>query len=133
MLACRRMADMAPFEEGTASASASWRRRPDPIESMPIDSPAALGFPLGCFFASGSESVLNLAHHLDQMKLADGRGGDANAMLILELRSRVGPPTPDSMREPVYSERTCENGGPIYARPSSTRSSSAAEAERAKK
>jgi hypothetical protein len=78
MFALRRMADMAPFEEGTALRVLRGSLPPS-IESMPIDSPAALDFLWGCFFASGSEvPVLRI---IDQMKLADRRG-DANAMLI---------------------------------------------------
>ena len=78
MFALRRMADMAPFEEGTALRVLRGSLPPS-IESIPIDSPATLDFLWGCFFASGSEvPVLRI---IDQMKLADRRG-DANAMLI---------------------------------------------------
>ena len=77
-VALRRMVDMAPMEEGTALRVLR-SSRPPTIESIPIDSPAALDFLWGSFFASGSEvPVLRI---IDQMKLAN-RSGDANAMLI---------------------------------------------------
>jgi hypothetical protein len=52
---------------------------PPTIESMAIDSPAALDYLWGCFLASGSDvPVLRI---IDQLKLADVRG-NLNAMMI---------------------------------------------------
>src|SRR4030095_12620547 len=52
MFALGRMADVAPFEEGTALRVLRGSLPPS-IESIPIDSPATLDFLWGCFFASG--------------------------------------------------------------------------------
>jgi hypothetical protein len=78
MWALRRMADMAPMEEGTALRVL--RSSPPPtIETIPIDRPSTLDFLWGSFFATGSEvPVLRI---IDSMKLANRRG-DANAVLI---------------------------------------------------
>jgi hypothetical protein len=78
MFALRRMADMAPMEEGTTLRVL--RSSPPPtIETIPIDRPSALDFLWGSFWATGSDvPVLRI---IDQMKLANRRG-DANAVLI---------------------------------------------------
>jgi len=76
--ALRRMADMAPMEEGAALRVL--RSSPPPaIETISIDRPAMLDFLWGSFWATGSEvPVLRI---IDQMKLAN-RSGDATAVLI---------------------------------------------------
>lgn len=78
MWALRRMADMAPMEEGT-TLRVLRSAQPPTIETIPIDGPTTLDFLWGTFFATGSDvPVLRI---IAQMNLASRRG-DANAVQI---------------------------------------------------